>query len=65
MEEILKCLNGQFCHVHRSYIVNLAHIKERIKNELIMPDGQRINVSKNKKKNFDKQYDIYGNVLMQ
>lgn len=49
----------QFCHIHRSYIVNLAHIKERDENDLLMPDGQRIPVSRHRLKYFKEQYGKY------
>lgn len=59
IKNIMESLNGQFCHIHRSYIVNLSHIKGRDKNDLLMPDGQKIPVSRHRLTNFKKQYVNY------
>ena len=58
MLEILKD-QQQFCHIHRSYIVNLSHIKGRDKNDLLMPDGQKIPISKYRLQHFNEQYRKY------
>lgn len=60
--EGLDKLNNPFCYIHRSYIVNLAHIKRRDKNDLIMPDGRKIPVSKYKLVQFEQQYARYWNM---
>ena len=61
IKSMLEILNDQqqFCHIHRSYIVNFAHIRERDENDLLMPDGQKIPVSRHRLTNFKKQYVNY------
>ena len=61
IKDMLQSLSKQqqFCHIHRSYIVNLAHIKERDENDLLMPDGQKIPVSRHRLKYFKEQYGKY------
>ncbi len=59
IKNIMESLNSQFCLIHRSYIVNLAHIKGRDKNDLVMPDGQKIPISKYRLKHFNEQYEKY------
>lgn len=60
--EKLGNLNNPFCYIHRSYIANMAHIKRRDKNDLIMPDGRKIPVSKYKLIQFEQQYARYWNM---
>lgn len=64
IKDLLKCLNHQFCQVHRSYIVNFAKIKGRDKNDLIMENGQNIPVSKYRLQQFEKKYANYWKNLL-
>ena len=44
-----------FCRIHKSYLVNLAHVKEYIRGEggsVILTNGKEIEVSRRKKEIF-------------
>lgn len=46
---------GLFCRIHKSYLVNLMHVKEYLKGEggyVIMAGGKQIEVSRRKKNDF-------------
>ncbi|MFG6392855.1 MAG: LytTR family transcriptional regulator [Lachnospiraceae bacterium] len=60
--ESLDKLNSPFCYIHRSYIVNLAHIKRRDENDLIMPNGKKVPISKYKLWQFEQEYARYWNM---
>lgn len=46
LKSISEKLNNDFIRVHKSYIVNLAHITGYTQKEVIMENGQKINVSR-------------------
>jgi len=46
LKSISEKLNNDFIRVHKSYFVNLAHITGYTQKEVIMENGQKINVSR-------------------
>jgi two-component system LytT family response regulator len=46
LKSISEKLNNDFIRVHKSYIANLAHITGYTQKEVIMENGQKINVSR-------------------
>jgi two-component system LytT family response regulator len=53
MEELLPA--HDFLRTHRSYIVNLSHVKKYFKNDggyLMMSNGDKVDVSRRKKEEF-------------
>lgn len=59
LKGIMKKLNTQFCQVHRSYIINLEHVRRRERLELIMVDGKRIPISKYRIQDYKESYLEY------
>lgn len=49
-------LRGNFCRVHKGYLVNLAYVDEYSKTELILANGTKIPISKYKYEDFVKSY---------
>jgi len=49
-------LRGNFCRVHKGYLVNLAYVDEYSKTELILANGAKIPISKYKYEDFVKSY---------
>lgn len=50
--QINECLPDHFLQVHRSYVVNMKHVKEVERSIILMTDGTRISVSDSNKENF-------------
>lgn len=49
------CLYG-FGYPHNSYIVNIGYIRQYENQELLMENGDRLNVARSKKAEFEKKY---------
>lgn len=49
-------LRGNFCRVHKGYLVNLAYVDEYSKTELILANGAKTPISKYKYEDFVKSY---------
>lgn len=59
MAEWEVCLSGRdFCRIHKSYIINLGHVK-RAANHILMDNGVAIKLSRGKAQNFKDQYMDY------
>lgn len=49
-------LQGNFCRIHKGYLVNLAYVDEYSKTEIILVNGTKIPLSKYKYEDFVKAY---------
>ncbi len=49
-------LGGQFCRVHKGYLVNLAYVEAYSKTELTLAGGERLLISKYKYQDFVKAH---------
>ena len=49
-------LQGNFCRIHKGYLVNLAYVDEYSKTEIILVNGVKIPLSKYKYEDFVKAY---------
>ncbi len=46
---------GTFCRIHKSYLINIMHVREYLRGEggdVIMTNGKKIEVSRRKKRDF-------------
>lgn len=48
-----------FSYAHNSFLVNFKHVVNLEKNLLLLDDGTILNISKSKKKNFEKEFISY------
>lgn len=54
--ELEEELRGQFCRIHKGYLVNLACVDEYGKTEILLTNGDRLPLSKYKYEDFVKTY---------
>jgi DNA-binding LytR/AlgR family response regulator len=56
--------SGEFCRIHRSYCINLNHIRnyKRSDQEVEMTNGHRFGVARRKKTLFEKQVSDFWNL---
>ena len=54
--ELEEELRGQFCRIHKGYLVNLACVDEYSKTEILLTNGDRLPLSKYKYEVFVKAY---------
>ena len=58
-KQIMTCLPEHFLQVHRSYVVNMNHVKEIERSIVQMSDGTRISVSDGDKDSFTRYLQKY------
>lgn len=56
MSDLEEELQGQFCRVHKGYLINLSYVDEYIKTEVMLTNGDRLLISKYKYDDFVKAY---------
>ena len=56
MEDLEMELSGQFYRIHRGYIINLAHVEEYGKMEVMLFNGDKVPISKYKYDDFKRAY---------
>lgn len=57
LSEVLSDLRANsFCHVHKSYIINMRYVAEYSKDNILMVDGTVIPVSQSMRKNVAKKF---------
>ena len=54
--ELEEELQGQFCRIHKGYLVNLSYVDEYSRTEIILTNGDKIPLSKYKYEDFVKAY---------
>jgi len=54
--DLEKELRGNFCRIHKGYLVNLAYVDEYSKTEILLTNGDKLPLSKYKYKDFVKAY---------
>lgn len=59
MEELGEQLGEGFYRCHRAYIVNMAHIAEYGKDNVVLTNGDKVYVAKKKYSEFVKAYKCY------
>lgn len=57
--QINECLPDNFLQVHRSYVVNMKHVREVERSTILMSDGTRISISDSNKETFMKYLQQY------
>lgn len=50
--------DGTFFKIHRAYIVNLNHVKEKDKNDVVLNDGRRLPIARQNIKAFKDAYTL-------
>ena len=56
MSDLEEELQGQFCRVHKGYLVNLSYVDEYNKTEVTLTNGEKLLISKYKYEDFVKAY---------
>lgn len=56
VEEVLRSGKIPFMRVHQSYLVNYLWIKSRTNNEIVLITDERIPISEDRRRAFNKQY---------
>ncbi|MDE5598751.1 MAG: LytTR family DNA-binding domain-containing protein, partial [Lachnospiraceae bacterium] len=56
MSDLEEELQGQFCRVHKGYLINLCYVDEYNKTEVTLTNGDRLLISKYKYEDFVKAY---------
>ena len=56
MSDLEEELQGQFCRVHKGYLVNLSYVDEYNKTEVTLTNGDKLLISKYKYEDFVKAY---------
>ena len=56
MSDLEKELQGQFCRVHKGYLINLSCVDEYNKTEVVLTNGDKLLISKYKYGDFVKAY---------
>ena len=56
MSDLEEELQGQFCRVHKGYLVNLPYVDEYNKTEVTLTNGDKLLISKYKYEDFVKAY---------
>ena len=56
MSDLEAELQGQFCRVHKGYLVNLSYVDEYNKTEVTLTNGDKLLISKYKYEDFVKAY---------
>lgn len=56
MSDLEEELQGQFCRVHKGYLINLSYVDEYNKTEVMLTNGDRLLISKYKYEDFVKAY---------
>ena len=56
MSDLEEELQGQFCRVHKGYLINLSYVDEYNKTEVTLTNGDRLLISKYKYEDFVKAY---------
>ena len=54
--ELEEELQGQFCRIHKGYLVNLSYVDEYSRTEIILTNGDKLPLSKYKYEDFVKAY---------
>ena len=54
--ELEEKLQGQFCRIHKGYLVNLSCVDEYSRTEIMLANGDKLPLSKYKYENFVKAY---------
>jgi len=54
--ELEEELQGRFCRIQKSYLVNLSYVAEYSKTEVVLANGNRLPLSKHKYEDFVKAY---------
>lgn len=54
--DLEQALQGQFCRIHKGYLVNLAHVEAYTKTEVSLTNGVKLNISKYKYEAFAKTH---------
>ena len=49
-------LQGQFCRIHKGYLVNLSYVESYDRTEVTLTSGRRLNLSKYKYDSFVKMH---------
>ena len=56
MSDLEEELQGQFCRVHKGYLINLSYVDEYNKTEVTLTNGDKLLISKYKYEDFVKAY---------
>ena len=56
MSDLEEELQGQFCRVHKGYLINLSYVDECNKTEVTLTNGDKLLISKYKYEDFVKAY---------
>ena len=54
--ELEQTLQGQFSRIHKGFLVNLAYVEEYSRTEVVLTNGEKLNLSKYKYDGFVKAY---------